>query len=194
MKSYQETRLKTVVSDGSPPYRTDVKTRKLVLGEVIMGEQQQPEKASEQQLINRLSQENQQLKQALKAKNQEIEQLTQHRHLKSEFETILQGVADALVIVDDLGNVQFVNPAAEALFARSAQELLNHCLGLPVSGQETVINIVRPDGQLIIAEMRVAEILWNDKTAHLASLRNITERQQAQATIKESERAVSSNG
>ncbi|MEA5509007.1 diguanylate cyclase [Crocosphaera sp. UHCC 0190] len=186
MKFQPNHRLDILVSETSPSQKQPETENQSVSGQKTVGFHQSRED-SKQQLIAQLIAENQQLKQELKAKKQEIQVLSQQNHTKTDFEIILQGVADALIIVNQEGYIQFVNPAAEKLLGRSGNQLINHCLGMPVSNDETEITIFRPTGQLIIAEMRVAKIPWNQETAYLASLRDVTERQEAEAALKESE-------
>ena len=182
------------MSDDSPLSNPSATTYQSVLGEIIMADSQQKED-KKQHLIAQLIAENQQLKQELNAKKLEIQQLKlqQQNDSSLEFKKILQGVADALVIVDTIGNVQFVNPAAEKLFGRPAHDLLNHYLGLPVSRDPTEINIFQANGQLIVAEMRVAEIFWNNETAYLAALRDVTERKKLEETLLQISTAVKSS-
>lgn len=110
------------------------------------------------------------------------------RESQERLSRIITTISDSLIVVDMEGRVLFVNPAAESLFGRSRSDLLNHLLGLPcVIGQSTEISIHRPSGELIMAEMRLAEISWEQKTAYLASLRDITERYRAEQVLQERE-------
>jgi signal transduction histidine kinase/DNA-binding NarL/FixJ family response regulator len=98
----------------------------------------------------------------------------------ARFRTIIQTTTDALVIVDHVGAVRFVNAAAEHLFGRPARELLGKPFGLPVVvGETTEVDIVRP-GSTIVAELRASEIDWEGAPAAIASLRDITERKRAE--------------
>jgi len=92
---------------------------------------------------------------------------------------------DGVFVVDKNGIVQFVNPAAEALFGRKAEELLGELFGLPVTGGEVIeVDIVNHGGGPGIAEMRVVETEWNGQSAYLALLRDITDRKLAEEKIK----------
>ena len=114
---------------------------------------------------------------------------TDLKESEERFSTIINTNADGLIVVDPEGIVRFVNPAAEDLFGRSAEELMDHWLGsLYVVNEMAEINILRPTGETIIAEMRVVKILWEKETAFLASLRDVTKRHQAE---EESRRARS---
>jgi PAS domain S-box-containing protein len=101
---------------------------------------------------------------------------------------IIESNADSMLIVDREGIIRFVNAATEALFVRPEKELLGTDFGFPTSsGERTEIDIVRPVANgMAVAEMRVTDIEWQGQRAYLATLRDITERQQAEQQIKAS--------
>ncbi len=89
-------------------------------------------------------------------------------------------MADGIVIVGLDGVVRFSNPAAQHLFGRSAGELQGTHLGYPVvAGESFEIEIVRPDGAAVGAELRVVDLEWDGVPAHLVSLRDVTDRKRA---------------
>jgi len=93
--------------------------------------------------------------------------------------------ADGIVIVDSNGIVHFVNPAACSLFNRKPEELIGEVFGFPVTmGRPTEIEIFRKNGKQITAEMCVAKIEWEGESADLISIRDISERKQAEEKIK----------
>ncbi|GBF80230.1 PAS domain-containing protein [Aphanothece sacrum] len=129
-----------------------------------------------EEFIAQQSQENNKIKQMLEAKDQVIEQLKNPDNLgltKKDFQRILEGVTEGLVLINDEGKVKFVNTAAAKLFARPKSELINYFLGLPIADEGTQVTIFRPGGHLIMAEMRVSSITWDSKTAYLASLKDV---------------------
>jgi diguanylate cyclase (GGDEF)-like protein/PAS domain S-box-containing protein len=110
---------------------------------------------------------------------------------EKRFQQIIHTISDGLIIVDTQGCVLFVNPAAQALFKLPETKLIGYSLGLPsVVGEPTEICIRQPTGDLITAEMRVEEIIWERETAYLVSLRDITERYQAEQALQESEKRL----
>ncbi|MFL5538681.1 MAG: PAS domain-containing protein, partial [Longimicrobiaceae bacterium] len=61
--------------------------------------------------------------------------------------TIIDRLADGVVIVSRDGVVRFANPAAQRLFGRRADELLESELGVPILAGETAeIDVVRRGG------------------------------------------------
>lgn len=100
-------------------------------------------------------------------------------------ETIVERVADGLLLVDASGTIQFANPAAVALFGRTAQDLVGTEFGFPiVAGETTEIELVRPGGGLVTAELRVTELPWGGRQARLVSLRDITARKEAEEAAR----------
>jgi PAS domain S-box-containing protein len=94
---------------------------------------------------------------------------------------------DGLIIVDNDGTLRFMNPAAELLFGRKAENLIGKDMGLPlVSGEATEMEISRKDRAQCTVEMRTASISWEEKEAFLVSLRDITERKQVEENIRKS--------
>jgi diguanylate cyclase (GGDEF)-like protein/PAS domain S-box-containing protein len=107
---------------------------------------------------------------------------------EERLKSIINNIYDGLIVVDNQGKIQFVNPAAVALFGRSSEELLDFLFGIPFVGSEvTEICIHHANGEAIVAQMQVREITWEDNIAHLVSLRNVTESYQAKQKLQESE-------
>ncbi len=101
---------------------------------------------------------------------------------------IVTTISEGLIVQDDSDRILFVNGAALNLFGRSYEEVLNTCLGLPVTNDDlTEIEIIRPCSQIIVAEMRALRISWDNKPAYLITLRDITARKQAEVALKQSE-------
>src|SRR6478672_5904847 len=95
---------------------------------------------------------------------------------------IIERLPDGIVVVDRLGMIRFANPAAARLFDRDSEDLLGSEFGFPVVvGETTEIDIVqRGGGGVVYAELRVVETEWDDEQVEIVSLRDITDRKQAQ--------------
>src|SRR2546423_2075413 len=100
----------------------------------------------------------------------------------SGLRAIIERLPDGIVIVDMTGKIRFANPAAAHLFDRSTDELVGTDFGFPVvSGETTEIDILqRRGGSVVYAELRVVETEWEDDQVQIVSLRDITDRKQAQ--------------
>ena len=104
------------------------------------------------------------------------------------FHNIIEKSADGIVIVDKEGIVHFMNPAAEQLFDRKADELIGQLFGYPIAGSETTeIEIITRNKKMRFAEMRVVQTEWEGEIAYLASIRNITKRKEILRALQESE-------
>src|SRR5438105_1251637 len=94
------------------------------------------------------------------------------------FRDIIEHNADAIIVVDSAGIIQFANSVARAMFRRA--ELIGTPFGFPlVTGETTEVDLLSP-GSARVAEMRVVESEWEGAPACIASLRDITERKQAE--------------
>jgi signal transduction histidine kinase len=100
----------------------------------------------------------------------------------SSLRAIIERLPDGIVIVDTHGAIRFANPAAERLFDRSAEDLVDTSFGFPVVvGETTEIDILqRGGGGVVYAELRVVETEWEDEQVQIVSLRDITDRKQAE--------------
>ena len=109
-----------------------------------------------------------------------------------QFRGVINKNADGIAILDKHGVARLVNPAAQAMFNRSAEELVGQMLGLPTAaGTTTEVDIVNIEGQTRVAEMQVVEIDWEGAPAYLTSLHDITERKRAEEDGRELDRMKS---
>src|SRR3712207_1380233 len=94
---------------------------------------------------------------------------------------IIERLADGIVIVDSAGVIRFANPSAEALFGRPFESLIGTTFGFPlVTGETTEIEVVRPGGELVSAELRTVETEWERQPGFVISIRDVTDRKRAE--------------
>src|SRR5687768_8711853 len=99
--------------------------------------------------------------------------------------SIVDRVADGIVIVSLDGTIRFTNPAAERLFGRSADDLAGSPFGFPLIGAESAeIDLVRRRGESLSVELRAVDIDWEGVPARLVSLRDVTDRKRAEETAR----------
>src|SRR5215510_2376052 len=103
------------------------------------------------------------------------EQLAQCKHelqaSEARFRNVIVRNADGILIVDRVGVVRFMNQAAETLLGRKAEELREFLFGFPlVDGETTEVDILRRQGEISIAEMRVVTTDWEGASASLVLL------------------------
>ncbi|PDW01627.1 PAS domain-containing protein [Candidatus Viridilinea mediisalina] len=101
---------------------------------------------------------------------------------------IVAASADGLIVVDEDGRVRFLNAAATTILGRSADELMDQIFGYPVLGGERAeIDLLHPDGQHGVGEMRVVDTEWEGAPAQLVSLRDITEHRRVNQALRDAE-------
>jgi signal transduction histidine kinase len=115
------------------------------------------------------------------------------RHPSSRSEERLRAIvdrlADGVVLLDRNGTIKFANPAAEDLFGRTVEELAGSDLGFPsMLGDAGEIEVVRPGGATVTAELRVVETNWDGEEVRLVSIRDITDRKRAAERAMQLER------
>jgi PAS domain S-box-containing protein len=112
--------------------------------------------------------------------------------IQANLTKILEKNADAIIVVGQDKRIMFTNPAVQTLMGRSQKELINKPFEYPIgeTGSSAEIEIYRPDKDKTIAEMRVVDITWESKPAHLASLRDITKRKQMEEALEDSEKTL----
>jgi signal transduction histidine kinase len=102
---------------------------------------------------------------------------------------IVDRLADGVVLLDRNGTIRFANPAAEELFGRTVEELAGSDLGFPsMLGDAGEIEVVRPGGATVTAELRVVETNWDGEDVRLVSIRDITDRKRAAERAMQLER------
>lgn len=106
------------------------------------------------------------------------------RESEAKLHTIVQSASDGILILDGDGRIKFANAAASALFNRTPDELMMHNLGIPItSGTATEIEIPTKEGDVRIGEMKVASTLWEGESVYVASIRDVSDRKQAQKRL-----------
>jgi signal transduction histidine kinase len=108
---------------------------------------------------------------------------------ESRLRSIVERLADGIVIVDSTGVIRFANPAAEVLFGRSHEQLLGTPFGFPLVGSEsTEIEVVRPTGGSVGAELRIVPVTWTGEPSLLVSIRDVSDRKRAVERERQLER------
>ena len=104
---------------------------------------------------------------------------------RANFHSIVEMASEGIIIVDQEGIVRFMNPSAEVLLGRPAEEYLGELFGFPLMSDGTIeIDIRLKGGEIGIAEVRVIETTWQGEACHLISLIDITVIKTAEETLK----------
>ena len=111
---------------------------------------------------------------------------------RDNYQTLLDTSADAILVLDRSKQVRFVNPAAEELFERQLDQWNEQGFDYPLrAGATSELKILRQNGAIVVAEMRVVETRWQGEPAYLASLRDITQRKCAEEAMQKRNRELS---
>jgi len=106
------------------------------------------------------------------------------RNTGNNIRNLITKNADGIVVVDLEGQILFVNPAGERLMGRPAGKIIGTTFGfLTEEGKTTEIEVINPGFGISHAEMRVVETEWEGQPAHLASLRDISERKETEEEL-----------
>lgn len=89
-------------------------------------------------------------------------------------DAILENLLDAVLVVNQGGNIIYANRAAQELFCLSAEQLAGQPFGFPIVPQEVQEIDVWKGDQRLTVQMLASHILWEGKTASLLSLRDVT--------------------
>lgn len=109
--------------------------------------------------------------------------------MHAQFRRMIADSADAMLVLDNAGMARFINPAGEALFGRPARDLLNSSVDLPLdTGRTAEVNIVRPGGLDVVADLCVTPTLWEGERMLLATLRDVTQRKALELDLQEEAR------
>ncbi|MDF1757837.1 MAG: EAL domain-containing protein [Legionellaceae bacterium] len=96
-------------------------------------------------------------------------------NLKSVIDALSQGV----LVLDDEGHVVFANHKACVLFDKSLKQIIGSYFTYPIAANETQeIEILGASNKTLIAEMSVKRCLWQNKSAWIVSLNDISERKE----------------
>jgi PAS domain S-box-containing protein len=123
--------------------------------------------------------------------------------VEARYRAIVDTAVDAIVVIDEVGNVEAFNPAAERLFGYSAEEMIGHNVRklMPEpyhgehdgyltryrqTGERRIIGIgrevagLRRDGSTFPLELSIAEWREDGERFFTGVMRDITERKRAQ--------------
>jgi len=130
---------------------------------------------------------------------------------EKRFRSISESAMDAIVLADGAGAVSYWNPAAERMFGRSAQEVVGrdlcrlilpgengdsgmaacHALWrIPRGGaseRPVEVRVRSGDGRIFPVEVSVAPVRLDGREQGIAIFRDVSERQEAEAALRENE-------
>lgn len=99
-------------------------------------------------------------------------------HIQDDkFKNIVDNNTDGVIIVDSKEvKVLFANNVAKDVFAIQENDILEHLLTLPPEQDDPEeIEVIGAENQSLIAEINICSIEWEEETAYMVTLRNVTE-------------------
>ncbi len=95
---------------------------------------------------------------------------------ETRFHSLIDRSSDGILIVDNEGIIQYVNPAAEEIFCKEAKELLDRKFEFSFeSGETKMIDFSRGKDEIGKAEMRVMQTELRGSTFYIVDIKDITE-------------------
>lgn len=141
----------------------------------------------------------------------QVESRREQLAAEARLRAIVETAADAIVVIDEAGVIQSVNPATEAMFGYSAEELIGRNVSLLMpepwhsahdgylaaylkTGERKVIGVgrevegLRKDGSILPVDLAVAEWRVEGRRYFTGQLRDISARKMADAQRLQAER------
>ncbi len=123
---------------------------------------------------------------------------------EEQYRTIFNLVSDAIFLIDnETGQILEVNEAASSLYGYSREELLsmNHrdVSAEPERTREATLKEMtvvplryhrKKDGTVFSVEITATHLVWKGRKSHLASIRDITERNKIEDALRKSEETI----
>jgi PAS domain S-box-containing protein len=113
------------------------------------------------------------------------------RQSETKFRSIIENSRDAILVCDQEGLIRFVNPAAEQLYQAQPSELIGKAFCAPFEIEGKVeFKFKDFAGHSHVGELQLSEIEWEGQQFTLASLRDISERKQAEIELQKNKEAA----
>jgi PAS domain S-box-containing protein len=98
----------------------------------------------------------------------EIEDLKRY---ETNFQAMIEGSLDAILVVDMGGAILYANLATERLFEMPRNRMIGAVFGFPIVLTEPVeMYVLRRFEKFVAVEMWIVQIQWKDRPAYLISL------------------------
>lgn len=107
---------------------------------------------------------------------------------QADLQEIIKKIADGIIVMDEHGKVLFLNPAAEIFFGRSKENWIGQSAGFDAPLGQSFEIPVESKGKKKILEAHVSHTDWQKKPAFLISLRDVTERKNAEEQYRRIQR------
>jgi PAS domain S-box-containing protein len=131
-----------------------------------------------------------QLEEAVRRANQ-LAEVAEER--EERMRAVLDSVADAIITFDEQGRIETVNPTTQRMFGHAAEDLIGQDVGVLLAEKDDTLLVLgtrnelagrRSDGSLFPLDLVVSEMRLAGRRLSIASVRDITERKQADAKFR----------
>lgn len=111
------------------------------------------------------------------------------RQHEAQMQAIVTNTSDGLLILNDQGKITFANPAATKIFNQPVEELINSEFGIPKT-KTCEMYLTGEMYQNKTIELKIGTYQSQGKSAYIVSLRDITERKQAELELEKAKEAA----
>jgi len=111
------------------------------------------------------------------------------RQHEAQMNAIVTNTSDGLLILNHQGKISFANPAAGQIFNQPVEELINSEFGIP-QDKTFEIYLMGEPCQTKTIEMKIGEYQSQGKSAYIVSLRDISDRKQAELELQKAKEAA----
>lgn len=112
----------------------------------------------------------------IKTKNRRREELTPEKLLES-FVEVIENSLEGVIILNENGEVSYLNNTAAELLQRKPEEILKLQLGEVISGGIQKLEVLRPNGEVRIIELVSFKMNLNGNTATMVQVLDVTEKE-----------------
>jgi len=105
---------------------------------------------------------------------------------KNNFLNIITSSHDAIVVLNNSDEVQYINPAAESLFGESVENILQEPLPVHLDESQDEVSLPMPDGSMRYFELTFIPTRWQGEEAKVAMLHDITRDRQIADQVRRS--------
>jgi len=107
------------------------------------------------------------------------------KRLTKNFINVVENSPESIFIVNKNGKVYYANQQALKYFGWEKNEIIGKTIGIPLKPDITEeIEIIDANGNLKIAEIKIAKTYWEDEECNLISIRDITKIKEYEKSLK----------
>ena len=111
--------------------------------------------------------------------------LEEAKQAHANFQTLMETMEDAALVINGENMIYYANPAAELLLNASSEDLQGKPLEFPLEKEDRQeVLLSSPEGGKVIGDLRIATCNWNGELVRLVTIRDITETVQLRELLR----------